>query len=202
MVLTKHIAIWNKIFQLPGFFSNPFLMFGYQEMSSDFDQSSPSSFKQYLQSRKVYDVTVIDYDDDRADIHLDMNHPLPKELKDEKFKVVADIGCLEHVLNTKQCLENCISMVEKDGLYLLHTPVSGYFRHGFHVFNPDMLRWFLKQNGFRIVFDCYSSKEGEIISQPKGDTLLWIVAQKIEDQLFINIPIDNHGKIECKIEKR
>lgn len=197
MVLKQHKGMWDQVFRISGFYNSPFLMFGFQEMSHDFFPTiKVSDFKQYLQSKGVEEITVIDWDDERADIHLDMNNSLPKQLKDKKFKVVADVGCLEHVLNTKQCLDNCLSMVEVGGLYLLSTPVMGYYKHGIHTFNPDLLRLVLLSNGFEIVFDKYSTKMGEEINTPRGDALIWLAAKKVKEQKEFIIPIDNHGKFE------
>lgn len=207
MITPNHISIWNKIWEIPGFFADPFLMFGFQEYRLNQRVAGNmkgriDSFRHFLEVKGLKDITVIDWNDPRADLHVDMNHPLPIELKARQFKVMVDVGCIEHVLNTKQCLENCIEMVEVGGLYLIHTPVMGYHKHGFHVFNPDMLRWFLKNNGFEIIFDCYTSKQGEILEAPKGNTLIWLVAKKVQELDHVNVPIDNHGKIECNKEEK
>lgn len=200
MVLKQHKLLWDQVFSMPGFFAGPFLMFGFQEMTYDmYTRKRTRHFKEYLEMQEVEDITVIDWNDKRADVHLDMNNPLPEELEDKKFKVVADIGCLEHVLNTQQCLKNCLSMVEVGGLYLLHTPVMGYYKHGVHTFNPDFLRCVLVHNGFKIMFDKYSTKTGQEIKSPTGDTLIWLVAKKVEEKEFIT-PIDNHGKFELDKE--
>lgn len=198
MVLKQHELMWNQIFNISGFFTDPFLMFGFQEMKYDmFTKKRVNySFKGFLKKQAVKDITVIDWDDPRADIHLDMNNPLPNKLKNKKFKVVADVGCLEHVLNTQQCLDNCLSMVALGGLYLLHTPVMGYYKHGIHTFNPDLLRLVLLSNGFEIVFDKYSSKMGQELKTPEGDTLIWLVGKRIREQEEFTAPIDNHGKFE------
>ena len=203
MVLKQHKELWDQVFKIPGFYSEPFLMFGYQEMTYDmFINHGVDDFKHHLNLMGVDEVIVLDWDDPRADIHVDMGEPLPNNLKHERFKVVADVGCLEHVWNTKQCLENCLSMVELGGLYLLHTPVMGYYKHGIHTFNPDALRLMLISNGFQVLLDKYSTKLGQEIDQPEGDTLIWLVAKKIRENIDFVVPIDNHGKFEYKREKK
>lgn len=197
MVLKQHKALWDQVFKIPGFFATSFLMFGFQEMN----YANQSNFKKYLESKGVKEITVMDWDDKRADVHLDMNFPMPFPLSSKRFKVVADIGCLEHVLNTKQTLENCLNAVEVGGLYLLHTPVMGYFKHGIHTFNPDLLRLVLLSNGFTILLDKYSTKQGVEIKKPVGDTLVWIVAKRITKTDEFIIPIDNHGAFEVESRK-
>lgn len=199
MVLAKHKALWDQVFAIPGFYSSPFLMFGFQEMNYNVIQGKKiNSFKHHLKNNGVEDITVIDWDDKRANVLIDMNNPLPKVIKAKKVKVFADIGCLEHILNTKQCLENCLSMVEVGGLYLLCTPIMGYYKHGIHTFNPDLLRLVLLSNGFEIVFDKYSTKAGQEVKTPQGDTLIWLVGKRINNQKHFVTPIDNHGKFELR----
>ena len=72
----------------------------------------------------------------------------------------------------------------------------GYYKHGIHTFNPDLLRLVLLSNGFEIVFDKYSTKMGEEINTPRGDALIWLAAKKVKEQKEFIIPIDNHGKFE------
>jgi hypothetical protein len=71
-------------------------------------------------------------------------------------------------------------MVALSGHYLLHTPVNGYYGHGFHVFNPECLQGALELNGFRITYLKYSTQAGQPVSDPARpkDVLLWIVARK------------------------
>ncbi len=212
MVNINHKAQWDHIFKIPGFFQGPHLMFGYQDMTPNmYSPLKVRDFKYYLTRKGVTDITTLDWDDPRADVHHDMNLPFTGELKNKKFKVVSDIGCLEHVLNTKQCLQNCLEAVEVGGLYLLHTPVHGYHKHGLHVFNPDMLRAVLQKNGFELIMDGLSTKKGvprQEISKREGakyeiadNIILWLVGRKVRENDGFSIPIDNHGKFEFKTYK-
>lgn len=94
-----------------------------------------------------------------------------------------DIGSMEHVFDTRQCLENCLRMVRMSGFYLLHTPVNGYFRHGLHVFNPEGLHDALEANGFEIVYERFSTRHGGPVSDPERerDVILWIVGRKLRE---------------------
>src|SRR5262249_10824874 len=94
-------------------------------------------------------VVSLDLFDNRADLRYDMNQPVPQS-EHNKYGTLIDIGSLEHVFDTAQCLENCFRMVRCGGHYLLHTPVNGYFGHGLHVFNPQGLMDCLDVNGFKI----------------------------------------------------
>ena len=201
MVLTQHRMYYKEIFKIPGFLKGSFLMFGFQDISNDFNDNLEvpfKSFKNLLERRGVEDITVLDYDDRRADIHTDMNFATNTNLLlklEYQFEVVCDIGCLEHVFNTAQCLENCLSMVKVGGLYMLHTPVNGYFKHGLHTFNPDMLRWVLKENGFEIVYDKFSTKSGKPVTSPLGDTLIWLVGRRNVVKPFFYFPIQQKQKL-------
>jgi hypothetical protein len=125
------------------------------------------------------EVTVMDLFDSRAEIKFDMNKPVPPEFHD-RFGTFIDIGCLEHVFDTAQCLENCMRMTRLHGHYLLHIPVNGYFNHGIHVFNPDIIALAFTVNGFTVLSTHYSDESGKDLADPSAptDVLLWLVARK------------------------
>ncbi|KKL62940.1 hypothetical protein LCGC14_2180140 [marine sediment metagenome] len=190
MILEQHIQYYKEIFALDGFFQSPFLMFGYQEMKST--TFLGKDFKSFLEKKGVI-VTVLDYLDTRADLIHDMNKPIRAEHL-FAYNTFCDIGCLEHVFDTRQCLKNCLDMVAIEGLYMLHTPVAGYVNHGLHTFNAGMLKWVVENNGFEIVYEQYSSKGGERLSKPQGDALLWLVAKRREVVDF-KIPMQTRNDI-------
>ena len=203
MVLREHKKFYDEIFLIKGFLESPFLMFGYQELSKGFNPTlkDAKSFKGLLHLMGVKKVTVMDYEDPRADVHLDMNWPLSQyryKLRDG-FNVVADIGCLEHVFNSAQAMKNCMDSVEVGGLYFLHTPVAGYCKHGFHTFNFSMLKWVIANNGFKTEYCHYSDKEGKEIPEPRfdyqGNAIIWLVARKIEVKNKFYLPIQDRQTI-------
>ena len=123
---------------------------------------------------------MIDLFDPRADKRYDMNQPVPQS-EHERYGLFVDIGSLEHVFDTRQCLENAMRMVRTGGTYMLHAPVNGYFGHGFHVFNPEALIKVLTLNGFEVIYHRYSSQLGAPLERPSQarDVLIWLVARKL-----------------------
>ncbi len=134
-------------------------------------------------------VVSLDLFDSRAELRYDMNQPVP-ESEHRKYGTLIDIGCLEHLFDTAQCLENCIRMVRRGGHYLLHTPVNGYYGHGLHVFNPQGLIDCLGANGFKIVYLKYSTMFGKPISDPStaSNVLIWMVGRKERDVPVFTCP--------------
>lgn len=137
-----------------------------------------SSLKDLLCARG-HNVVTLDLFDSRADLQYDMNQPVP-ESEHHKYGTLMDIGCLEHLFDTAQCLENCMRMVRPGGYYLLHTPINGYFGHGLHVFNPQGLIDCFEVNGFKVVYRKYSALHGKSIADPatSRNVLLWMVGRK------------------------
>ena len=135
--------------------------------------------KALLLSLGVEEVYTLDLFDGRADLRYDLNLPIPG-FEYEQYSVVADMGTLEHVFDTKQALENCLRMVMVRGLYFLVTPVSGYAGHGAHVFHPEIIRKALKFNGFKILYEKYCTQDGEAMEGQRNtyDVLLWMVGYK------------------------
>jgi hypothetical protein len=117
--------------------------------------------------------------DSRAELRYDMNQPVP-ESEYNRYATLIDIGCLEHLFDTAQCMENCFRMVRRDGHYMLVTPVNGYYGHGMHTFNPQGLIDCLRANGCEVVYLKYSTLLGKPVLDPSSfpDVLIWVVARK------------------------
>jgi hypothetical protein len=143
----------------------------------------------YLRNRGLTDVTHLDYFDARAQLRYDMNQPVP-EVEHERYGTLIDIGCLEHVFDTRQCLENCLRMVRTGGTYFLHTPVNGFLGHGLHTFNPEGLVGALRINGFEILYHRYCAKDGSPLKSPgeAPDALIWLVGRKTKPLGEFEIP--------------
>jgi hypothetical protein len=137
------------------------------------------SLEAYLRNRGVREIETLDLFDARATLRYDMNEPVP-ELEHERYGTLIDIGCLEHLFDTKQCIENCLRMVRTGGTYFLHTPVHGYLGHGLHVFNPEGLVAAFEANGFEIVYHKYCARDGTPLDAPDEatDALIWLVGRK------------------------
>lgn len=172
--LRRFLASENKRGRLKAFVRGKLA----RPVPNDFYYDSLTTF---LRS-KGYPVTTLDYFDGNADLRYDMNRPVPQR-EHNQYGTLIDIGSLEHLFDTAACIENCFRMVRKDGYYLLHTPINGYFGHGLHVFNPQGLIDCFRANGFRIVYLKYSTYEGKWISDPSKDrnAILWLVGKKEQD---------------------
>ena len=180
-IAREHIPYYREIFKLPGFWQEPFLMIGLQDING---KHIPKDFryktlKDLLYDRDLKNVNSLDLYDQRADLKYDLNKPIPSKYKN-KYKVLIEIGTLEHIFDTRICLENYFSMIKTNGLFVLVTPVNGYFDHGLHVFNPESIKSALNLNNFKILWQKYSSSTGIEISDPsiKKNVLIWIVAKK------------------------
>jgi hypothetical protein len=226
-VMQAHIEFYREIFNISGFFQEPVLMFGFQDMFMQSEKPDaplgrpavaariaallsgpnrvarirrkvtgffshhripdvPKSFQchnlqEMLLARGVRQLVILDLFDSRADIRHDMNYPV-SPVEHGKYGTLIDIGCLEHVFDTKQCLENCLGMVRTGGFYFLVTVVKGYFGHGFHVFNPTAILDALRLNGFSVVYERYSTQEGKPIREPsiRENVLMWVVGRRTQ----------------------
>lgn len=179
MIFGPHVKHYKEMFALPGFLASPLLCFGYQEVhhSAKLDGKDYEHLGAYFEDLGL-DCTLLDLFDARSKLRYDMNKPVPVE-EHGRYKTFIDIGNIEHVFDTKQCMENCLRMVALGGHYMLHTCVNGYFAHGFHVFNPEALLAALDLNGFTTIFERYTTEWGEP-AEPStpGDRLIWLAARK------------------------
>lgn len=138
-----------------------------------------SDFATILRNYGAGQVQTLDHLDARADLRHDMNYPIGHE-HHERYGTLIDVGCLEHVFDTVQCLDNCMKMVRTSGHFMLHTIVNGYYDHGIHVFNPDALANAFELNGFKVVYRKFSTELGAPVDDPagKGNVLVWMIGRK------------------------
>ena len=217
-IIAQHVPIYEEILALPEVVADPVLSWGVTKIkipdffrkpwaelsirekliklhhsilhnlpwtvSGEFDHPDLGAL---LRARGVQTIDILDWYDSRANLRLDMNQPVAADLHD-RYGMFIDIGCLEHVFDTRQCIENCMRMVAPGGHYVLHTPVSGYVGHGFHTFDPKGLSLALTLNGFEVVYQRYTTKEGRFLERPKGDTLIWLVGRKLRPMDEFKIP--------------
>lgn len=159
-----------------------------------FGRDVPAAYRQatlqeILRAHGATSVETLDAFDSRADLRHDMNTPIGPEML-ERYKTVIDIGSLEHVFDTRQCLANLFSMVKTGGHILLHVPCNGYCDHGFHTFSPDCITGALECNGFQIRYLKISSKDGFEVASPTvaQHSILWVVARKLKATQGFSIP--------------
>jgi hypothetical protein len=180
-IIKEHIPYYREIFSFPEFWRERFLMIGlpYIEgthLPADFNYAN---LKELVLAHGLKKVFSVDLFDPNADYRWDLNHPISTRFYND-FKVLIDIGTLEHVFDTRQCLENYFHLVATDGLFVSVAPVNGFFGHGFHVFNPETLLGALEKNGFQILYKKFTTSTGIEISNPAlpGNILLWVIAKK------------------------
>lgn len=171
--------------------SGPVLVFGVQEIIG---KNLPQAFrhkglKEALQARGMGPITTADFFDARADWRHDFNTPVPVR-KYGSYQTVIDIGCIEHLFDTAQCMKNCMDLIAHGGWYVLITPVRGCFGHSFHVFNPAMIQKALTQNGFQVAYETYTTLYGAEIASPHEapDVCMAIAAQKISPVSGFKVP--------------
>jgi hypothetical protein len=219
MISQRQVPYYSEIFSLEGFFAEPVLVFGFQEITipriiyEEWDALGarkkltkarklfrrrisalrgkghpeiriPPEFRardivELLANLDIKDVQTLDLFDRRATLRYDMNLPVPAS-EHGRYGTFMDIGCLEHVFDTRQCLENSFRMLRVGGTYFVVTPANGFFGHGLHVFNPDGIKQALVRNGFEIVYERYSSRYGKTVSDPSHESqvLMWMVGRK------------------------
>lgn len=190
-IIREHLPFYNQIFEFPEFMQEPFLMIGLPTMEGahlpkDFDYKN---LKQLLKDRGLKKIHSLDLFDPKAGLKLDLNQPIPEKFR-YKYKVVADFGTIEHIFDTKQCLENYFNLLAPNGLFVLLTVVNGYFGHGFQVFNPKFFQQALKQNHFKILYQKYTSSTGIEVLDPsiRKNILVWLVAKKTKSLKKFVIP--------------
>lgn len=176
-------SVYKQLFeQHPGILDTPMLTIGRKWLFEDpmADLCFPPG---KTMTYRTHDIKSLDLYDPKADLKIDLNYPMPVTYH-ERFKVLIDIGTIEHIFDTAQCLENYFRMLRPGGLILLHTPVEGYCDHGYHTFAPKALHAVLDTNGFKILWDQYVDIEGKEAKLGTGlNVNVFILARKMYQTL-------------------
>ncbi len=111
-------------------------------------QSYAEKFLEFLGAEEAVAIDNSAYEG--AAIVTDLNAPIDASFK-ERFSVVLDGGCLEHIFNFPQAIRNCMEMLEVGGHFLGITPANNFCGHGFYQFSPELyFRIFTEENGFAL----------------------------------------------------
>lgn len=196
-VILEHVPFYRKLFAVSGFWKKSLLLIGLPYIQGD---RMPADF-QYkdlallAKANGVKQISSVDLFDLNATYQWDLNKPVPKRFHDS-FDTVFDIGTLEHIYDTRQCLENYLRLVAVGGIFALVTPVNGYFGHGFHVFNPHTIIDALEQNHFTIEYLAYSTSTGLEVTDPsiRKNMLLFIAARKKKTIKTFAVPQQQYWK--------
>ncbi len=190
-ILKQHLSYYEDIFGIPGFLAEPFLTIGLQDiLGTGFPKEfEVPTLNEVLQSRGLSRIETLDLFDDRATIRHDLNTAVPAEWH-ERYKTVFDIGSIEHVMDARQCLENCLRMIAVGGCYGLVTPIHGYYGHGLRAFHHSYFEETLTANGFEVVYRKFSAYDGQEVADPRDaqNTLIWLVARKARRLEKFEIP--------------
>jgi hypothetical protein len=224
-LVREHLYFYDRAFGLDGFIQDPVMVFGRHRMTPSAPETQRRNLLEFWSKRyrpiggvwlhkppkrligmrdihevlRCYgatDVRVLDYFDEKADLIHDMNCPLPSGYR-HSMGTFIDIGSIEHVFDTRQCLTNMIEIVRPGGHLFIVTPCSGFYNHGFHVFSPECLLQALEINGFEIRWVTHSTPGGLELDSPQHfkDVLIWIVARKVREMSEFICPQQGRWKV-------
>ena len=102
-----------------------------------------------------------------ADIILDLNKPVPKELHG-KYDTIIDGGTLEHIYHLPNVLKNIHDMLKVGGRIIHILPSASFYfiDHGFYMFSPTLFNDYYISNKYVIetsyvlTFDRFRMAEG------------------------------------------
>jgi SAM-dependent methyltransferase len=106
------------------------------------------------------EVTSCDVSDwEGADLQLDLNQPVPAELRG-RFDVVFESGTLQYVFHLPNALANIHALL-KPGGRVVHgmAPSNNHVDHGFHMFCPTLFHDFYSANGWQLETELFFELE-------------------------------------------
>lgn len=177
----EHLGLWSEVFpallkltaELKHEDNTPIrcMIIGAQDISA-----APAVRAIYPHDRLVqafrgggWDAIELDYHDQRAELQHDLNLPIARDYPSIVgwLDVVFDIGCLEHVADSHQCLENYLTLLKPGGILFLLTPVKGFYDHGLHTFSPEYISSTMTENGMDLKKVWWLDRKGPTLEKPE-----------------------------------
>lgn len=81
---------------------------------------------------------------------MDLNHPVPPELK-EKYDLVVDGGTIEHIFDQAGLFRNIHSLLKTGGCVMHMSPSTNHMDHGFYMYSPTLLHDYYTANKYKIL---------------------------------------------------
>ena len=121
---------------------------GQQIYQQFFKLENPMHMDDLFKMLDFSEVTSLDaFVNDNPTITHDLNTPIPREYH-EKYDLIVDYGCLEHIFNVKQSIQNLVEMLKPNGVIFLYLPMLGWHNECFHNFQPPLFFDLFSANGF------------------------------------------------------
>lgn len=131
------------------------------------DAYCESLLTEYFGATSVQSIDHSDYE--RATHIHNMNEPIPQNLR-SKYDTVIDGGCLEHIYNAPQALNNCSQFLRPGGQIIHMLPANNLCGHGFWQFSPELFfSLYSKENGY---------EETEVFLADMTNTKKWFIVRK------------------------
>lgn len=118
----------------------------------------------------------LDFFDKEADLQIDLNQPF---IIEEELHLVFDIGVIEHIANTQQCLENYMNSLAIGGLLFILTPIKGFYNHGLHTLSEEYLLETMKVNNCAIQKIWYMAADGTL-TKDADDVYIAVIGKMTE----------------------
>ena len=100
------------------------------------------------------EAVTLDYSDyEGAEIICDLNHSLAEALlaKTGRFDLIVESGCLEHIFNVPQVLQNLYRLAADGGVVVHVAASSNLVDHGFYMFSPMLFQDYYSANHWNIL---------------------------------------------------
>ncbi|MBZ5497071.1 MAG: hypothetical protein LAP85_11765 [Acidobacteriia bacterium] len=98
---------------------------------------------------------------DMADLRLDFNKPIPREMAGS-FNTLLNGGTLEHIMDVRAALQNIHSLVKSNGVIIHLAPLTWY-DHGYYNFNPMFFKAVGDVNRYQLVAEAFHFIRNELI---------------------------------------
>src|SRR3989339_929556 len=145
---------------------------------------------------------------ERADIKIDLNYPIPENLKGQ-FDIVWDHGSVEHIMNICQAMNNLVDLVKVGGIILHSQGTGDQTNAGYWTISPNYYLDFYKTNGFEIKKIILRDRRGDYVKysevKTKNSTIgslipfyllpsfhLRLIRDDIVSGIFIKFPFLNY----------
>lgn len=151
--------------------------------------------------------TAIDKHGRPGAIDLDLNEDISGHFEKradvwQRLNVIINTGTAEHVFNQQRLFGMVNSFCSRGGLMIHAAPITGWWEHGFYLYNPTFFADLAAANGYEVVYlSQWNRNYGQVTrlanfgdARPQvGDSMLYVVYRKVKDAPFV-VPMQGRYK--------
>jgi len=113
------------------------------------------SAKYFYESLGIKEYQCMDINGDYGAIAHDLNKPFEDKSKFNKFDIVTDHGCSEHIFNIAECYKTMHNLTKPGGYIIVAQHILNRENHSYFLFDESFIEGIAAANRYKVIYNSY-----------------------------------------------